>query len=418
MSAPVDVVDEAVAFDLLDPDTFAHGHPHAAYDRLRAAAPVYRHPGSAAQPPFWVLTRHADIQAVSLDSERFTSTRGFRVSTDRRAGMDPEIGRVLSRFMLAMDRPEHDVYRNVVASRFAPAALKSLEPVIAANVAKLFDGLAGREEVEVVSEVAARVPIQTVCAIFGLPPEHEASVFELTNSVFGTDDPDFAATPEAANRNYLAIFDYAMEMYAERRRCPRDDLLTHLVDARIHGAPIGETELKSYFSNMLAAGNETTRTTLAGAIWTLSQHQEARDWLAQDPARLGEAMNELLRFVSPVIQMARTATTQVELGGQTIAPGEKVVLLYGAANRDPAVFADPHRLDLTRANAGKHLTFGVGVHHCLGSRLAQLQLRLILGEFLRRFPRFAATGAPIYLRSNFVGAMKALNVRLEPPSEK
>lgn len=401
-------------FNLMDPATFAGGHPHAAYDRLRSEAPVFRHPGSEQQPPFWVLTRHEDIRTVSLDAERFTSTQGFRVSTDRRAGMDPEIAKVLSRFMLAMDRPEHDVYRALVADRFTPASLKALEPRIQANVTALMDRLEARDAVDVVEDVAARVPIQTVCAIFGLPPEHEQAVFDLTNSVFGTDDPDYSPTPEVANRNYLAIFDYGMEMIAARRQAPKDDLLTHLAQASLEGRPLNDVELKSYFSNMLAAGNETTRTTLAGALWALAQHPDQRQALVADLSRLPAAIDELLRYVSPVIQMARTAKEDLVLGGRQVRKGERVVMLYGAGNHDPEVFEDPHRLDLARPNASKHLTFGVGVgvHHCLGSRLAQMQLRLILGEFLRRFPDFEAVGAPVYLKSNFVGAMKALPVRL------
>jgi cytochrome P450 len=400
-------------FDLLDPKTFLNGHPHAAYDLIRDSEPVLRHPGSESQPPFWVLTRHADIHAVSVDGERFTSTAGFRVTTDRRAGMDPEIARVLSRFMLAMDRPEHDVYRGLVSGKFTPAALKALEPRINRNVTTLMEGLEGRSAVEFVSEVAARVPIQTVCAIFGLPAEHEEAVFELTNSVFGTDDPEFAASPEVANRNYLAIFDYAMSMIDARRREPQDDLLTHLANASIDGEPLGETELKSYFSNMLAAGNETTRTTLAGAVWALSRFDDERRRLVADPELMGPALNELLRFVSPVIQMARTAKADVEIGGRRIAKGERVVMLYGAGNHDPAVFSDPHRLDLSRENASRHLTFGVGVHHCLGSRLAMMQLRAILGQFLQRFPRFRVVAPPVYLVSNFVGAMKTMKVSLD-----
>jgi cytochrome P450 len=411
MSTPVaDVVD---GFDLFDTTTFAHGHPHAAYDRIRAEHPVMRHPGSAKQPPFWVLTRHADIHAVSMDGERFTSTRGFRLSTDSRAGMDPEISRILSRFMLAMDRPEHDTYRALVSGLFTPQSLKALEPRINQSVTTLMDSLEGRSEVEFVSQVAAIVPIKTVCAIFGLPPEDEKKVFDLTNSVFGTDDPDYSPSLEEANRNYLAIFDYGMELIEQRRKAPREDLLTVLAHATIDGEPLGEVEQKSFFSNMLAAGNETTRSSLAGAVWALSRNKGERDRLVADPALIPGAINELLRYFSPVYQMMRTAKVDLEIGGQAIGKDERVVMLYGAGNHDPAVFEDPHRLDVTRANAGRHLTFGVGVHHCLGSRLAGLQLRAILGEFLRRFPKFEVVGEPAYVNTNFVGAMKSLPVRLQ-----
>lgn len=187
-------------FNLLETATFAHGHPHEAYDRIRATTPVARHPGSEKQPPFWILTRHADIHAVSMDGERFTSTRGFRMATDTRASMDPEIGRILSRFMLAMDRPEHDVYRGLVSPQFTPQALKALEPRINQSVADLMDSLEGRTEVEFVSEVAAIVPIRTVCAIFGLDRDDEKRVFDLTNAVFGTDDPEYSPEKEGRRR--------------------------------------------------------------------------------------------------------------------------------------------------------------------------------------------------------------------------
>jgi cytochrome P450 len=399
-------------FNLFDPATFSRGHPHAEYDRLRAGQPVFRHPGSPKQPPFWALTRYADVQAVSLDSARFTSTRGFRLQTDNRASMDPQIARVLSRFMLAMDPPEHLKYRNLVAGGFQPAALKAVEPRIRRSVDELLDALRGRKSVEFVSEVAASVPIRTVCAILGVPEADEGKVIGWTNAVFGTDDPEFAVSLEVANRNYLEIFEYASWLMAERRREPRDDLVSAIANATIDGQSLDETTRQSYFSNLIAAGNETTRSTLAGAVWALSCHPAERDRLAGNPALINGAVNELVRFFSPVYQMMRIAKADLEIGGEQIREGERVVMLYGAANHDPAVFDDPHRLDLTRGNAARHLSFGTGAHHCLGSRLGLMQLRLILSGFLQRYPGFEVVGEPVYLFTNFVQAIKHLQVRL------
>lgn len=399
--------------DVLDTATFAAGHPHAGYDAVRSSTPVMRHPGGGTLPPFWVLTRHADIHAVSMDGERFTSMRGFRVNTTTRAQMDPEIGRLLSRFMLAMDRPEHDAYRAIVSHAFMPAALKALEPRIAQSVTALMDRLEAGREVDFVTDVAATVPIKTVCALLGVPTEDEAKVFDLTNAVFGSDDPEYSPTVEEANRRYWEVIDYAGWMIEQRTREPRDDLTSVVAHAQIDGKPISDIEKKSFFSNMLAAGNETTRSSLAGAIWALSEHRGERERLIADPELIPGAINELLRWFSPVFHMARTAKQDVEVGGQRIGEGERIMLLYGAGNHDPAVFEDPHRLDVTRAAAGRHLTFGAGVHHCLGSRLAAMQLRLLIGEFLRRFPRYEVAGAPTFIASNFVQAMKALPVRLQ-----
>lgn len=405
---------QAVGFNLLDVATFADGHPHQAYDRIRAEEPVMRHPGSAKQPPFWVLTRYEDIQAVSLDGQRFTSTKGFRVATDNRSSMDPEIGQVLSRFMLTMDQPEHGAYRSLVSSAFMPTALKAVEERVRQSVADLMQSLDGADEVEFVTEVGAIVPIKTICAILGVPPEDEGLVFEFTNAVFGTDDPAFAPSIAVANAKYLEIFDYGLSLLKERRREPRDDLLTLIANGTIDGKPLGETEQKSFFSNLLAAGNETTRSSLSGSIWALAQFRDERRRLIADPTLIPGAVHELLRWFSPVFQMARTAKKDVEIGGRTIKSGERVAMLYGAGNHDPAVFADPHRLDITRANAKRHITFGYGIHSCLGSRLAGMQLRFILEAFLAKFPEYEVMEQPSYTASNFVGAMKSLRVKLNP----
>ncbi|MGH6650733.1 MAG: cytochrome P450 [Sphingopyxis sp.] len=399
-------------FNLLDVETFRHGHPHAAYDELRATAPVYRHPGSDKQDPFWVLTRYDDIRAVSLDGENFTSAAGFRVPTDNRGAMDSEIGRTLSRFMLAMDNPEHQGFRSLVSSAFLPSSLAKVEPRVRAAVDRLIDSLDGRDAVEFVTEVGAIVPIQTICAIMGVPPEDEWRVFEFTNAVFGTDDPAFAPSVDVANARYLAIFDYGLSLLDERRRAPQDDMLTVIANGTVDGRPLDETEQKSFFSNMIAAGNETTRSSLAGALWALSLFPDQRRLLVENPERTGAAVQELLRWFSPVFQMARTAKKDVMVGGTMVRAGERVAMLYGAGNHDPAVFADPHRLDFDRPNANRHVTFGYGVHHCLGSRLATMQLGLILEAFLRRYPDYQVIGEPDYILSNFVGAMKALPIGL------
>lgn len=412
MTMPATGIAPAPTLDLFDNATFAMGHPHAAYDAVRTTTPVLRHPGTTLQPAFWALTRHADIHAVSLNAEQFSSTRGFRLPTDNRASMDPAIGRILGRFMLAMDRPEHDDYRMIVSSRFTPAALKGMEQSINETIAALMDGLVGRTTADFVHDIAADVPIKTICRIFGLSGADETKVLELTNTIFGTDDPDYAPTVEEASRNYMAIFDYADWLLDQRRKNPTDDLLSVIAHAEINGVAISRDDQRSFVSNLLAAGNETTRTSLTGAILALAEHPDQRALLIAQPELLPGAMNELLRYVSPVFQMMRTARKDLEIDGHSIREGERVVLLYGAGNHDPAVFEDPHRLDIRRENAAKHLTFGVGVHHCLGSRLATLQLRAILSEFLRRFPNYEIAGPCAYVQNNFVAAIKSLPVRL------
>lgn len=408
------VATQQTAFDMLDIATFGDGHPHDAYDRLRAETPVFRHPGSDVHAPFWALLGYDDIKDVSQDGENFTSALGFKVPTDNRARMAPEIARTLSRFMLAMDNPEHLAFRNLVANAFLPSAIKQLEPRIAGTIDRLIVSLADRDEVEFVSEVGAMVPIQTICAVMGLPEEEERRVFDFTNAVFMTDDPEFAPTLDVANARYLEIFDYAKMVLADRRANPRDDLLTRIAFAEIDGKPIEEIEQVSFFSNLLAAGNETTRTTLAGCMIGMARFPDQKRRLIDEPGLIGAAVPEFLRWVSPVYHMARTARRDVEVGGCRIAQGERVAMLYGAGNHDPRMFADPHRLDIDRPNASRHLAFGWGIHHCLGSRLAALQLRLMLEALLRRFPDHQVIGEPAYVATNFVAAIKRLTVRLRP----
>jgi cytochrome P450 len=311
-----------------------------------------------------------------------------------------------------MDPPEHSAHRSMVNPSFTASALAPLESKIRQSVTDLLDAFTPGAEVEFVAEIAAITPIKTICAMMGAPPEDEPKVFRWTNGIFGTDDPDFAKGMEESNRNYREIFDYGFWLISERRREPRDDLLTLVANARIDGAPLEERVLKSFFSNMMAAGNETTRSSLSGAIAALARNPDQRSRLVAEPTLIEGGVNELLRYVSPVIQMMRTAKEDVEVGGKTIAAGERVVMLYGAGNHDPAFFDDPHRLDVTRKNAARNLSFGNGIHHCVGSRLATMQLRVILEEFLKRFPAYTVRDEPAYVASNFVQSMKSLPVRL------
>ena len=399
-------------FSLLNSDMFRHGQPHELYDLLREHSPVYRHPGNGDQPDFWALTRFEDIRAVSLDGENFTSTRGFIIPTEIRSNLDPEIGIALSRFMLAMDNPEHQDFRAVVVSAFMPSALKQVLPRIQASVDALFQSLEELEEADFVNTIAATVPIKTICAIMGIPAADEARVFEFTNTVFGIDDPELAASADATNEGYRALFEYGWDLLEARRRDPRDDLLTRIAHGTVGGRPLTPTEQKGFFSNLIAAGNETTRSTLAGSIYGLAKHPDQRQALIADPALLSTAINELIRWFSPVYHFSRVARRDVVVGGQAIGEGERVAMLYGAGNHDPAMFVDPHQLDIHRNNAKANLAFGYGIHNCLGSRLALMQLDLILSRFLLNFPEYEILSEPTFIRSNLVQAMKTLPVRL------
>lgn len=400
-------------FDLTDAKTFANGHPFAAYDWLRAHAPVYRHPAIADQPAFWALTRYEDIVQVSKDNERYTSSRGNRLP-DRLglARLSPEVLEALVNSLIASDPPRHTDLRRPLQPSFLPQALRRLEPQVEAFVSDLVAKLRDRTEVEFVSEVASIVPIKTLCLLLGIPPEDEHRVFDWTNRLVGTSDPDYGLSPEESSGVYEDVFDYGKHLIERRRADPQNDLLSVVANLTANACPISAATRNGMFVLFLAAGNETTRNTLSGSIMALSEHPEERQRLVHDPSLIGKAVNEFLRYVSPVTQMMRVTLADVEVGGQPIPAGERVVLLYGAGNRDPSVFASPHRLDITRENAARHLSFGFGIHRCLGDRMAVLQIEIVLRALLRAFPRIETAGEGVYLQSNFVNGVKRLPVRL------
>ncbi len=399
-------------FNLIDSSTFRYGHPFHLYDAIRADTPVYWHSGSDKQPPFWVLTRHADIQAVSRDPENFTATQGFRIPSDTLLAMDSEIMEALSRFLNAQDEPEHSKYRNLVAPFFTPRAVASVEARVRVSVDALMEKLKSMDIVDVVDDVAMDVPIKTVCAIMGVPEEDEGRVFEFTNAIFGMEDPDFAASLDVANEQYHAVMDYGLHLAKKRRDKPQDDLISVIANGTVDGKPLTDLEVKSFFSNMIAAGNETTRGSIAGAIWGLGKFPEQRQLLVDDPALIPAALNELFRWYSTTIQMSRTAIKDVEIGGTLIRKGDRVAMLYGAGNHDPAVFDNPHELDLRRKNANSHISFGYGIHHCLGFRLGTMQFRLVLEAFLKTFPNYVINEEPTFMLANLPLIMKSLKVNL------
>ena len=400
-------------FNLIDSETFRYGHPFHLYDAMREESPVYYHEGSDKQPGFWALTRHADILAVSRDAENFTATQGFRIPSDTLLAMDPEIMQALGRFLNALDEPEHFKYRSLVAPLFTPRAVAALEDRVRVSVDALIAKLKECDVVDAVDDVAMDVPIKTICAIMGVPEEDEDKVFDFTNAIFGMEDPEYAASIDAANEQYHAVMDYGLHLAKKRRESPKDDLISIIANGEVEGNRLTDLEVKSFFSNMIAAGNETTRGSIAGAIWGLGKYPEQRQLLINDPSMIPGSLNELFRWYSTTIQMSRTAIKDVDVGGTLVRKGERVAMLYGAGNHDPNVFENPHELDLSRKNANKHVSFGHGIHHCLGFRLGTMQFRLVLEAFLKAFPNYTLNEQePTFMIANLPLIMKSLSLNL------
>ena len=400
-------------FDLLNPSTFLNGHPFDTYDALRGLSRVHRHPGNAEMDPFWLLTGHQDVHAVSHDTERFTNEKGFNVTT---AGSQmSSISEVIGRNILGFDPPDHTEFRRALMPAFSGQNLQNLqnlEKMTREFVRQLLDALPDRAEIDFVKEIAEPVPIRALCTMLGIPPEDEPKILSWTNKMVGAQDPEVTPNPAAALEAYMEVFAYGKWLIEKRRENPGDDLMSLVAHVNIEGAPISDATRDGMCATLIAAGNETTRNGISGAIMLMTEFPEQRAALVKQPELMPNAVAELLRRYTPIIHMLRTAKQDLRIQDQPIAEGERVALLYGAANHDPDVFEDPYQLNVERENARSHVAFGSGPHFCLGARIAQMEMRIVLEDLLARFPNIETTDAPTMLRSNFVHGIRRLPVRL------
>ena len=393
-----------------------HGYPHGEWARLRRESPVHRFepPGYR---PFWAITKHADIVEISRQPERFRSAGRFILLPDP-PGQDP---RILEenpplRMLVNMDPPEHQKYRRLVSGWFTPRAVRRLEGRIDEITRELFDELAGRgagAECDFVRDVAARQPLRMICDILGIPREREDFVLRITNENFGLEDPEFQRegdTPEERLAFLQEAFAYLSELIEERRREPRDDVISVLGAARIDGEPVPSFELFSLLFLIMVAGHDTTRNAISGGLLALLEHPGELEKLRSRRELLPSAADEIVRWTTPVNHFSRTAVSDCEIRGQQIRAGDSLALFYASANRDEDVFEDPFAFRVDRA-PNPHLGFGIGEHFCLGAHLARLDLEVFFRHFLARAESIELAGPVELLHSSFVGGPKHMPVR-------
>jgi cholest-4-en-3-one 26-monooxygenase len=399
--------------ELIDPDLYARdGYPHETWTRLRNTAPAYYFEGP--DYPFWALTRHADIVHVSRHPKLFSNRPRFQIAVGADFGSDdarePET-------MIHMDPPKHQQYREILARRFTPRAMRAIENDIAAIARDIVDELAaeGTEgECDFVERIAGPLPLAAIAWMLDLPRADWPQLYSWANAVVGATDPEYQRPGETAHETRLRasteLYAYFGELTSDRARSQRDDLVSVLARAQIDGERLATHELVSYCLLLVAAGAETTRNGLSGGL--LGFFEEPDQWrdLRENPSLATDATEEVLRWSTPVIQMARTPTEDVEIGGQRIRKGETIALFYGSANRDERVFANPFRFDIHR-HPNPHLALGVGEHYCLGANLARLELRVMLAELVGRFEEIESAGPVVRLRSSATGGVKSLPVR-------
>ncbi len=404
--------------DIITPDHYAkNGYPHREWTLLRSEAPVYWYDRPNVEP-FWAITKHADIVTIGRQPKIFLN--GPRLLVITRDLVIPG-GENLFRHLLNMDPPEHGRYRDLVNRRFTPRAVRKLEAEVAEIANNVMRELAatrangGAVECDFVVDMAARVPLDVIAALIGVPREDRAQLFQWTNETIGSADPEFqkgASAEETIRRAREGLFTYFNNLVEERRKNPRDDLTSVLASARLDGEPLPIFELMSYFLLLVVAGNETTRNATSGGLHAFIENPEQWRMLKRDPSLLRSAVEEIVRWVTPVIQFARTATQDYELRGQKIREGDSLCLFYPSANRDEEVFQEPFKFDIRR-NPNPHLAFGIGEHFCLGANLARLEIEVIFRELLKWVDSAELTAPMERLRSSFVGGIKHMPVRLK-----
>ncbi len=399
--------------DLKNPDLYRDGIPHEVFARLRREAPVAWNPEDDGRG-FWAVTRYEDIVAVSKNPKAFSSARihgGHRIFDENVVGVAGVGVDKTEAPMISMDPPEHNQYRRMVSPGFAPRRVQALEDRIRDRVSGILDRLAGADTCDFVADIAAELPIQMLAELMGVPQEDRAMLFEWSNALIAEDDAEYRSSPEAVAEKIARMAEYALNLWQERFEHPGDDLISMLVHSRVDGEAMTRERYIGTFILLVAAGNETTRNSLSGGFLALAEHPAEKRRLIEDPSLLASAATEIVRWVSPVMHMRRTAIEEAEIGGQVIRPNDKVILWYCSGNRDEAVFADPFRFDITRTDPA-HVGFGTGQHFCLGARLAEVQIRVFYEEFLRRYPEARPVGPIERMRSNFIVGYKSIPTQL------
>lgn len=394
------------AIDVYNPDNYVPGIPLEQFAQLREQAPIYWHPHPDGGG-FWAVTRHADILAISRDHQRFSAQRGFVLMDD----LAPEILQMTQGQLLGMDPPAHGPLRRVVIERFTTRMLAELETKVRAIACEALDAIDDGAEINFVYDAAGELPTAVICSMMGIPREMWHQVRHWSDLQTSAGDPDIGGTQEETQAASVAMGTYGYQIATERKDKGGDDLISLLINVEVDGHKVSEAEFASLFVQITVAGNETTRSLIAGGMHQLLKQPELYRELEADPSGLPMAVEEMLRWTTPLHYFRRTATCDVEIGGQTIREGDRVVLFYSAGNFDPAVFDAPERFNIHR-KPNPHLAFGHGIHLCLGANLARMEARIFFEEWFKRFQMPEVIGEPRRIRSNLVNGLKALPLKV------
>ncbi|WP_206543006.1 cytochrome P450 [Microbacterium testaceum] len=402
--ATAHTADTAHAIDLMDLDPFETGRDAELFALLRDADPLHWNAEPDGGAGFWSVTRYDDVKAVASDPELFTVVHGTQIPSRRAEGEG-------ARSIHHVDPPEHGPLRRIASTHMRPARVKDLEGDIRAVIDALLDDAVGAGDIDFVHSVSSQLPLVMIGRLLGAPLEDCPHLLRWTNQM-ASEDPDYSEGPETAVRARDEAFAYFRGLEEQRRECPMDDLVSALAAAELDGVPLQRGYLDAYYLILMVAGNETTRNLLSGGIAALAQNPQWWDAMRRDPDQIRVVVEEMVRWVTPVISMRRTATRELEMHGKTIAAGDKVVMWFTSANRDERAFERPDEFRGDRF-PNEHLGFGWGTHACLGANLARLEARLFFERLIERGLEVEVTADPARLRSNFFRGIKRLPVRIQ-----
>ena len=411
---------EATITDLINASAYGqNGVPHELWTHLRKESPVYWY-AQRGHTPFWAITKHEDIMEVSSQPDIFSNEAGGIIVLNEaqiQSFIEGGSGSPLAQMktIITMDPPEHRSYRKVASGYFTPRGVTNLDEIVKSSAAAIFDELPDEGEVDFIETIAQKHPLRVLATILGINEEQEERLLVITQELFGGEDPDMQRQGEdrEAARKELGMEFYMLfdEIIKDRRACPRDDLATMLANAELSdGCPLGQLETLGYYLIVFTAGHDTTRNALSGAISAFLDHPDQFERLRQDPSLSKSAVDEIVRWTTPVNYMKRQAVQDYELRGQKIKAGEELALFYCSANRDEDVFEDPFIFDIGRS-PNRHLGFGWAEHYCLGAHLAKASMKALTEEMVRRIEWMEPNGERTFISSNFVVGLKTLPVK-------
>jgi len=399
-----------VQIDVYNPDNYTAGIPHEQFAWLRKYAPVHWHPHPEGHG-YWVLSRHADVLAVSRDHKTFSAEAGFVMVDD----LPPDILEMTRNQLLGMDQPRHGQLRRPVITRFTTRMLAELEPKVRQIARDVMQQITRPQEVNFVESLAGDLPTAVICSMLEIPRDMWETIRHWSDLQTSSSDPDLGGTPEEVNQASVAMGTYGFQLACERKDKGGDDLISLLINQEVEGHQLSEVEFAGLFVQLTVAGNETTRGLISSGMQALLERPQLYRQLQAHPEQLPLAVEEMLRWTCPLHYFRRTATVDTQIRDQHIKAGDRVVMLYSSANFDEDVFAQPMTFDIART-PNPHMAFGHGIHLCLGANLARMEARIFFEEFFHRFSGIESRAEPVFIRSNLIHGYKDMPVLLTPAS--